>query len=287
MQYHAIRLLLVMSGLFLAVVTARALNIPDEAHRYMNRGYAAVEMAQSDADLSGAIKEFEKAAKLAPDWPDPYYNLGMVQNKLGRLDDAITNLTRYLKLAPQAQDTAAVRRLVDKLSYKKDKENEVKKAFELIGSGRTDFKLLSQNDRGPMKMSAGFASRFRMNGGGLETRNPWWTPPHGDRPSPYKDNPGIIMSRQEDWREWVPVTVNGRSFEYVYVYPMWGYNRDQAGIFLYENRGKGEIISLDPLQTREVATLKTILFAPDRGDTWSIINGIASTTEYVAEVRAK
>ena len=65
----------------LSVGHADAQNISDEARRNFDRGMAAVEMAKSPADYKDAIKEFEKAAKLAPGWADVYYNLGMVQEK--------------------------------------------------------------------------------------------------------------------------------------------------------------------------------------------------------------
>ena len=36
--------------------------------------------------------------------PDAYYNLGMVQGKAERYDDAVQNLQKYLDLAPTASD---------------------------------------------------------------------------------------------------------------------------------------------------------------------------------------
>lgn len=83
-------------------------NISDEARRHFDRGVAAVEMATSPADYEPAIKEFEQAARLAPDWPDVYYNLGMVQEKAEKYSDAITNLKQYLRLAPNATDADLV-----------------------------------------------------------------------------------------------------------------------------------------------------------------------------------
>lgn len=64
--------------------------------------------AKSTEDFKDAIKEFKQAIKLAPDWPDVYYNLGMVQEKAGKYSDAITSLKQYLRLAPNASDAETV-----------------------------------------------------------------------------------------------------------------------------------------------------------------------------------
>jgi tetratricopeptide (TPR) repeat protein len=83
----------------LSIGHANAQNISDEAMHHFDRGQAAVEMAKSPTDYEDAIKEFEKAATLAPDWPDVYYNLGLIQEKLRKYDDAIKNLTKYLEFS--------------------------------------------------------------------------------------------------------------------------------------------------------------------------------------------
>ena len=96
--------------------------VPEEAQRYMARGMAAVEMAKSASDYALAAKEFEQAAKLAPDWPDIYYNLGTVQYKAGDITSAIKSFQRYLDLAPKSPDAAKVRDEIFKLEYRRDRE---------------------------------------------------------------------------------------------------------------------------------------------------------------------
>jgi len=79
------------------------------------------------------IKEFEKAAKLAPEWPDVYYNLGLIQEKVGKYSDAIKNLTKYLDLSPNASDARVVKKLVTTMEYKVEKledEEEMPKLLE-------------------------------------------------------------------------------------------------------------------------------------------------------------
>jgi len=98
--------------------------VSEEAKRYFDRGMAAVEMAKSPADLEEAIREFQKAAELAPGWPDPYYNLGLIQEKTGRLGDALRNLRKYLELSPNSADSGDVKQLINKIEYKQEKAEE-------------------------------------------------------------------------------------------------------------------------------------------------------------------
>ena len=98
--------------------------VPEEARRFMARGIAAVEMAKSPEDYEQAIKEFQQAARLAPDWPDPYNNLGFVQSKAGHTTSAIKSYQRYLDLAPGSPDAAKVREEISKLEYRRDREGQ-------------------------------------------------------------------------------------------------------------------------------------------------------------------
>jgi tetratricopeptide (TPR) repeat protein len=116
----------------LSIGHADAQNISDEARRHFDRGMAAVEMAKSPADYKDAIKEFEKAARLAPGWADVYYNLGMVQEKLNKYNEAVASFKQYLRLAPNASDTETVKSLVNKLEYKADKISEQAKIPALL-----------------------------------------------------------------------------------------------------------------------------------------------------------
>jgi hypothetical protein len=106
--------------------------VPEEAQRYMARGTAAVEMAKSPKDYERAVREFEQAAKLAPNWPDIYFNLGSVQTKAGNFDEAMRHYKRYLEIAPNAPDAAKVREEIYKLEYRAEEE----KAKEIKRDGR-------------------------------------------------------------------------------------------------------------------------------------------------------
>jgi tetratricopeptide (TPR) repeat protein len=105
-----------------------------EAKRHFDRGMAAVEMAKSPDDYAAAIKEFTQAAALAPDWPDVYYNLGLVQEKAGKYRDAITSLKQYRRLAPNASDAQIVQSLIYKLEFKAEQEITEEVALDIYGS---------------------------------------------------------------------------------------------------------------------------------------------------------
>lgn len=106
---------------FASVSIAQA--IPEEARRHMMRGVAAIEIAKSPADFILAAQEFEKAAKLAPNYPNIYYNLGNVQVKLGDYSSAIKSYQRYLELAPKSPDASKIKDEIYKLEFRRDQQN--------------------------------------------------------------------------------------------------------------------------------------------------------------------
>lgn len=55
--------------------------VSDEAQNHYDRGQAALEMGQTQADFAAAIAEFNEAARLSPNWADVYLALGQVQEK--------------------------------------------------------------------------------------------------------------------------------------------------------------------------------------------------------------
>ncbi len=119
-KYAVVLFIIALSGAWTVAVAAQ--NVPGEARLYMARGVAAVEMAKTPGDYVLAAMEFDKAAKLAPDWPDVYYTLGSVQVKMGDTASAIKSFQRYLELAPASQDAEKVRQEIYKLEYRRDRE---------------------------------------------------------------------------------------------------------------------------------------------------------------------
>jgi len=109
--------------------------VPDEAHRHLERGIAAFEVARSPEDFNLAIAEFQSAANVAPWWPDAYFNLAKAQEKTQDFKGAIGNYQFYLLAAPGAKDAEAVRTQSYKLEFlaeRKAKDDDVKaKAAQL------------------------------------------------------------------------------------------------------------------------------------------------------------
>ncbi len=216
--------------------------VPAEAHTHMDRGIAAVEQATTDGDLQDAIREFKEATRLAPDWPDPYYNLGRVQEKLGLTEDAINSYGKYLALAPNASDADKVRQLMTKLQYKADKDAQLAKVYKMRVSNVSDWKSISTNGRiiiSPMqdwglvngKMVAYDSTKQHYNDDQTKSLVP----------------------------DWYPITVNGRFYEYRFTYYMCdlGVARDFGAppYCPFDASVKGEVISLDPPQIKEVVTV--------------------------------
>jgi len=123
---------LAISVLLLSVVNARA--VSEDARRHMARGQAAVEMAKSPVELEDAIKEFQEAARLEPNWPDPYYNLGLTQEKAGKLREAAASFKKYLQLAPNVPDAAKIQEQIYKLEYKAEQVLSIPEIIDVLVS---------------------------------------------------------------------------------------------------------------------------------------------------------
>jgi hypothetical protein len=123
---------LAVSALLLSAANARA--VSEEARRHMDRGQAAVEMANAPEDYEAAIKEFKQAIRLAPTWPAPYYSLGLAQEKAGKFREAVTSFKQYLRLAPNASDAKMVKSLINKLEYKAEKILTVPEIIDVLVS---------------------------------------------------------------------------------------------------------------------------------------------------------
>lgn len=128
------RLILILSALCFTVLPSlvSAQTVPEEARRHMSRGLTAAEMAKTDLDYEEALSELHKAIELAPDWPDAHYQLGILQDKLGKYGEACNNLNRFLQLAPKASNAGQVQELIYKIEYKRDKVNKSKIVIDAL-----------------------------------------------------------------------------------------------------------------------------------------------------------
>lgn len=112
---RAVLYVLVMIGLMPAVASAAPC---DAAKRELAYGQAATEDAKDRQGFLRAAREFEKAAKKAPNCSAAYFNLGVVYEKAGKLAKAKSAYQRYLKLDPKAPDVSRVEQQVFKLEYR-------------------------------------------------------------------------------------------------------------------------------------------------------------------------
>jgi len=94
-------------------------NIPEQAYRHMQRGLTAVKMAASSSDYQSALEEFEKAKELAPNWPDVYYRLALIQEKVGGhinvYKTAEKNVLKYLKFDLDAAKKNMAKELLSRI----------------------------------------------------------------------------------------------------------------------------------------------------------------------------
>jgi len=107
--------LLFVSIFWVSILYAQG--IPPEARSHFNRGLSIARSASSKIDYQNALKEFKKAKELAPNWPDVYFNLGLVNEKLGYYGEAIKSFKVYIKLSPQAEDARQIKDKIYELEY--------------------------------------------------------------------------------------------------------------------------------------------------------------------------
>lgn len=114
--------------------TIMAQEVPQEAQRHLARAQTAMEMAKYPEDYALAVEEFESAIRLAPQWPEPHYQLGLAREKQGQYAQAVAALNRYLELAPNATNAGEVRSLIYKLEFKAEQILSVQDTVEILAS---------------------------------------------------------------------------------------------------------------------------------------------------------
>ncbi len=110
--------------------------VPEAAKRYMGQGQAIAERAKSPQDYEEAIRIFEKAAGLAPTWPDIYDQLAYAQENAEKYAEAIKSLRKYLTLDPPYVDKKIYEVRIFKLEEKIKHKAEADKAKAARPGGR-------------------------------------------------------------------------------------------------------------------------------------------------------
>lgn len=186
------RVILILSVLCFTVMPqlGNTQTVPEEARRHMTRGLTAAEMAKTKSDFEGALSEFRIAIELAPEWPDAYYQLGALQDKLGKHDEAYNNLKRFLQLAPKECNTEQVQELIYKIEYKRDKAHKRKLIIDAL-NGSTIHK------KGTTGGGACFVEKFIQVGDELKAS---------------------IWCMVSEYNQIVPVEFDGSALKFKYTY---------------------------------------------------------------------
>ena len=117
--------------------------LPQEVRRHMARGEAFLELAKDKSGFDLAIGEFRQAARLAPWLPQTHYNLGIVQEKAGRYDEAMISFKLYLMADPKAEDAQAVQGRI----YKIEAQKEIAKKQEADKQRQEQARLEEERNR--------------------------------------------------------------------------------------------------------------------------------------------
>jgi len=112
--------------------------VPEEAKRYLGQGKAIAKRAKSPQDYEEAIRLFEKAASLAPTWPEIYDDLAYAQESAEKYPEAIKSLRKYLTLAPSYLDVknyeVRIYELEEKMKYMAGPGGDERLAQQLVGT---------------------------------------------------------------------------------------------------------------------------------------------------------
>ena len=87
-----VSVLFIIGGFFFL----RGQELPGEAKRYYDKGCEILESAKIPKDYEDAIKEFNNAIALDPNFPESYNKLGEVYEKLEKYQEAIENFNKCL-----------------------------------------------------------------------------------------------------------------------------------------------------------------------------------------------
>ena len=98
--------------IILALSMDPAPTVPVDAERHMAQGDVFIKEAAGANGYNKAIAEFQAAANSAPWLAIAYFNLGVIQEKVGFYTDAVQNLKFYLMAAPDAVNAREVKNKV-------------------------------------------------------------------------------------------------------------------------------------------------------------------------------
>jgi tetratricopeptide (TPR) repeat protein len=78
-----------------------------------NLPYNVAEIYFSNSQIDEAIRYFEMAIQIKPDWPDPYFRVAYAYLNKGDTAKAAENLEKFIKLEPETERTAQAKSILD------------------------------------------------------------------------------------------------------------------------------------------------------------------------------
>jgi len=103
--------------LILCFPLAHSADIPEEAKLHIYRGVIALQKVGDSENYKDALNEISHATRLAPEWADAWYNLGVVQEATEDYAQAISSFKKYLELSINAHDRDGVTERINDLEY--------------------------------------------------------------------------------------------------------------------------------------------------------------------------
>ena len=150
--------------------------IPESVMRSMVRGETRLRTGGTGS-YEDAATEMEQAVLYAPWLADAYFNLGTVQEKAGKFNEAIQNFKLYLLAAPRVQNATAIQAKIYELEILKE-DQEKMKAMEgewIVnnGGGKVILKIEGPNVHMSGWLSAELQKKGRELNGFITSRG--WT----------------------------------------------------------------------------------------------------------------
>jgi tetratricopeptide (TPR) repeat protein len=78
-----------------------------------NLPYNVAEIYFSNQQIDDAIRYFDMAIQIKPDWPDPYYKVALAYLNKGDNAKAAENLEKFIKLEPETERTAQAKAILE------------------------------------------------------------------------------------------------------------------------------------------------------------------------------
>ncbi len=125
--------------IFTSLFSKVSLGQNDQIKRHLIRAETAIKLEQ----FVDAVNEYKAALTLDPGNANIYYNLASIQEKIGTyetLSEAIGNLKKYLKLAPNDNDYDKIENKIISLEFQIEKQAKGIKQFEILkGTWRSNW----------------------------------------------------------------------------------------------------------------------------------------------------